>query len=134
MQILLWLLIALFLLAIVVPRALPNNADMWHQPIVETEDKDLPGGAVRVIPGDAGTLAELDKALRALPRTTQIAGSLAEGRVTYLTRSLVFGFPDYTTIEQSGDQIRLFARLRIGRSDLGVNRKRLEQVIAALQP
>lgn len=131
---LLWVLLAVFALALIVPRVLPVDAARWHQPITATEDRDLPGGAIRVIPAGPTTLAKLDEAMQALPRTVVVAGSVAEGSVTYETRSLLFGFPDYTTIEQDGDQVRLFARLRIGKSDLGVNRKRLAQVIATLQP
>ena len=65
--------------------------------------------------------------------TIRSTGSGAAGHITYITRSAVFGFPDMTTVERRGNQIRMYARLRFGASDLGVNRKRLERVIATLQ-
>jgi uncharacterized protein (DUF1499 family) len=65
----------------------------------------------------------------ALPRTQMIAGAVGEGRLTYITRTKWIGFPDYTTIEQDGENIKLYARLRFGRSDLGVNRKRLDGLL-----
>ncbi len=114
-------------------RLAPLQAERWHQPVAATADQDLAGGAVRVIPGDAARLGVLDEAMRALPRTRVLAGSVEAGHVTYVTRSAVFGFPDLTTLELRDDQIRMFARLRFGASDLGVNRDRLERLIAALQ-
>ena len=69
----------------------------------------------------------MDVIIRATPRTSVLAGSVAEGRVTYITRSLVWNFPDYTTVQQKGDYLLIFARLRFGGSDLGVNRKRVSR-------
>jgi uncharacterized protein (DUF1499 family) len=60
-----------------------------------------------------------------------------EGRITYMTRSLVFGFPDYTTVTTvpagDGAQVVAYGRLRFGSSDMGVNRERLESWLAQLQ-
>ncbi|WP_299827066.1 DUF1499 domain-containing protein [uncultured Roseobacter sp.] len=114
-------------------RLAPINPARWHQPVPHAQSSDFASGAVRVIPGDAEVMQQVDAVLRALPRTHVLAGSVAAGRITYVTRSAVFGFPDMTTVELRDGQIRLFARLRFGASDLGVNRKRLERAIAALQ-
>ena len=46
--------------------------------------------------------------------------------ITYITRSRVFGFPDYTTVRQAGPQLELYGRLRFGGSDLGANAARLD--------
>ena len=75
-------------------------------------------------------MARIDAIARATPRTTVLAGSVAEGRITYVTRSRLWGFPDYTTVERSGDRITLFGRLRFGRGDMGVNRARIEGWLA----
>ena len=77
--------------------------------------------------------ARVDAHMRGLPRTHVLAGSVADGRVTYITRSRVFGFPDYTTLEQDGDRLKAYARLRFGGSDLGVNATRLERLRLALE-
>ena len=114
-------------------RLAPSNAGDWHKPITVSEDKDFAGGAIRIIPAGEGTLARIDAAAQALDRTEVLAGSVAEGRITYVTRTARIGFPDYTTIEQDGDQIKLYARLRFGRSDLGVNIARIQALIAAAQ-
>ncbi len=114
-------------------RVVPLEAARWHRPIEAASDQDLTGGAIRVLDGDAALFGRLDNALGALPRTKVLAGSVAENRITYVTRSAFFGFPDITTIELRDGQIRMFARLKFGASDLGVNRKRLEGLIAAVQ-
>ena len=62
-----------------------------------------------------------------------LAGSVEQGMITYVTRSIVVGFPDYTTVLQNGDQLVIYARLRFGRSDFGVNHARIKRWIDALQ-
>ena len=46
--------------------------------------------------------------------------------ITYVTRSRVFGFPDYTTVRQAGDTLEIHGRLRFGESDMGVNAARVD--------
>ncbi|MGV8986239.1 MAG: DUF1499 domain-containing protein [Cypionkella sp.] len=107
---------------------LPAGADM-----VVT----LPNGAIASLqqtPEQApAALAKLDAAAIATPRTTRIAGSVQEGRITWETRSLIWGFPDYTTaqITEAGP-ILIYARQRFGRSDLGVNAAKLKDWLARL--
>ena len=59
-----------------------------------------------------------------------------EGRITYITRSAAFGFPDYTTVEavtaEDGTRLAIYARLRFGQSDMGVNQARVEEWLSAL--
>lgn len=84
----------------------------------------------------AALLARLDAVARATPRTKVVAGSLAEGRITYVTRSAFWGFPDYTTVValpvSGGATLAIYARLRFGRSDLGVNKARVLAWLDAL--
>ena len=126
-------LVGLLLAFVGYVRLSPVDPAAWHQPVEQAEDADLAGGAVRVIDGGEEQLQRIDAIPRELPRTEILAGSVAAGHITYITRSAVFGFPDMTTVERRGDQIRMYARLRFGASDLGVNRERLERVIATLQ-
>lgn len=99
-------------------RAARDGFTVWHE--------TGPGAA-------AAVMARLDRIIRATPRTRVFAGSLPEGMVTYVTRSRIWGFPDYTTVAQeAGDRIVIHGRLRFGRSDLGVNRRRIEAWIARL--
>ncbi|MGA9277907.1 DUF1499 domain-containing protein [Ilumatobacter sp.] len=63
-------------------------------------------------------------------RVEVLAGKAADGFVTYVQRSYVFGFPDYVSVrfidlDDGGSTIAIFSRSRFGRSDLGVNEKRV---------
>lgn len=71
------------------------------------------------------------------PRTRLLAGSPAEGRMTFVQRSALWGFPDLVTVETlpapGGATFRLWSRSRFGYSDLGVNRARAERWLQALR-
>ena len=110
-------------------RFAPDDVARWHAVPTVAEDRDFEGGVMRSVPG---ALAALDPIIRSEPRTRVLAGSVASGIVTYITRSKVMGFPDYTTVQQRGDTIFLYARLRYGKSDMGVNKARVERWLAAL--
>lgn len=131
------LLAALLAGVMVWVRMAPSDVALWHSDPVTAQPADC---AVRAGAGDAraacilpGTpaevLARLDAVALATPRTQRLAGSPAEGRITWVTRSAVWGFPDYTTAaaraEGDGTRLDLHARLRFGQSDLGVNAARL---------
>ncbi len=111
-------------------RLAPDDAARWHTLPDSVSDDDMAGGVMRVVPGD---LAALDGIIRAEPRTQFLAGSVEAGMVTYVTRSRVFGFPDYTTVAQRGDDLAIHARLRYGQSDMGVNKARVERWLTALR-
>jgi hypothetical protein len=110
-------------------RLAPTDVARWHKPVGGAENTDGEGWSARVVQSTSGLLSDLHQAMLALPRTEMIAGGVGEGRLTYITRSRWMGFPDFTTIEQDGDVIKLYARLRFGKSDLGVNAKRLDGLL-----
>ena len=78
------------------------------------------------------TLAKLAEIAAATPRTTIFAGSVAEGHITWVTRSLLWGFPDYTTAQITPQGLTLYARLRFGQGDMGVNAARLKDWLGQL--
>lgn len=123
------LLIVAVLSGLVFIRLAPTDVARWHKPVGDAETTDGAGWSARVVPATDGLLSDLHQAMLALPNTHMIAGSLSEGRLTYITRTKIIGFPDFTTIEQDGNQIKLYGRLRFGRSDFGVNGKRLDGVL-----
>ena len=114
-------------------RLAPSNPARWHQPPQIAADKDFRSGAARLVETGPDGLARLDAIAMGTPRTTRLAGSVEDGMVTWITRSRLIGFPDYTTAQQEGEQLKIFARQRFGRSDLGVNRARLQRWLGALQ-
>jgi uncharacterized protein (DUF1499 family) len=67
-------------------------------------------------------------------RVEVLAGKAADGFVTYVQRSYVFGFPDYVSVRfidlpEGGSTLAIFSRARFGRGDLGVNEKRVARWI-----
>lgn len=73
-------------------RLAPTDPTRWHQPISEINSQNMVGGAIRVVEVDEATFVRVDAAARALPRTQVVAGSVDEGRVTFVTRSKWIGF------------------------------------------
>ncbi|WP_319826442.1 DUF1499 domain-containing protein [Thalassovita sp.] len=129
-----WLVLPLILVAgfAVWVRLAPTDPARWHLPVEGRADKDFKAGALRVISGGAQVLVALDGIILATPRTRVLAGSVSGGRVSYVTRSKLWGFPDYTTVELRGEEIAILGRSRFGRSDMGVNRARIEAWLKAL--
>jgi hypothetical protein len=128
-------------------RLAPTDPAAWHvepataEPgpgrfVVKPEGGDIDGPLLEMPPREA--LAALDAVARATPRTRAIAGSVDEGRITYLTRSALWGFPDFTTVEavpaEGGSRLVIFARLRFGQDDMGVNEARVRGWLAQLSP
>lgn len=124
-------------------RLAPVDATAWHTapPAIASGTATgtvLPftGGADLWLQADSATapdlLTRIDTIALATPRTTRLAGSVAEGQITWQTRSALWGFPDYTTAQIRHDGLHLHARLRFGREDMGVNAARLTDWLSKL--
>ena len=125
-------------------RLAPSDPARWHvsptpaaQPDCTVQQGEGDARATCLLPAaPAEALAKLDAIATATPRTTRLAGSPEEGRITWITRSALWGFPDYTTAEAApdatGTRLTLHARLRFGRSDMGVNAARLRDWLPRL--
>ena len=133
LMMLLWVILCVAVFAVGYVRLAPVDAAVWDKPLTFDTDRDMKRGVQRVVDTGPQGLARLDAIARATPRTTVLAGSVEAGRITYVTRTAVIGFPDYTTVEQDGDQLKIYARLRFGRSDFGVNGARVAAWLNALQ-
>lgn len=130
MKILAVILAAAIVASLVVFRVIPSDPDRWHRmPDTVTEHT----GAAEAMRRAGGDLAALDAIIRDTPRTGVLAGSVDEGMITYVTRSRVFGFPDYTTVRQDGDMLEIYGRARFGQSDFGVNAARIDGWLQQLQ-
>jgi hypothetical protein len=133
------LLIVLILGAMAYVRLAPTDAALWHKRPTATAPGDIAqeGGfqaARRITAPPAEVLAALEKIALATPRSWLLAGSVAEGMITFQTRSRLWGFPDQTTVAVQGDLLVIYGRLRFGRSDSGVNKNRIENWLVALGP
>ncbi|MEP6021043.1 MAG: DUF1499 domain-containing protein [Paracoccaceae bacterium] len=128
----------LFLIVLVVAgmiwfRVAPSDKQRWHVVITDTENADHIFGVTRVIEWSPDKLDAFNASFSSELRTEILAGAVQDGHITYVTRSKIWGFPDYTTVQLVDDQLRIFARLRFGRSDLGVNRARIDRILVALK-
>ena len=134
-----WIALAIFVALQAYIRLAPAPAARWELGAVDKAPGDYPseGGlmAVREVEGDGTAfLNRFDDAMLLLPRTQRIDSTA--GKALYVTRSGFWGFPDYTSVAvtpvDGADQSRavVYGRLRFGRSDMGVNGKRLKQVLA----
>lgn len=123
-------------------RLAPSDPAVWHIAVADgsvatdgncAEHIRVQTGGARatcLLPGDpVQVLTKLSAVALAYPRTTLLAGSPAEGRMTWVSRSRIMGFPDYITAQAAqtpqGTRLDVYARLRFGGSDLGVNAARL---------
>jgi len=139
-----WLLLMIVVSGLVYIRMAPDDVVLVHVKPPTGAEPDVPvigqGSALFVADYDA-TPEQMWQAtqqvIQSTPRTKYLAGSAEDGMITYVTRSLVFGFPDYTTVavtqNEQGSRVTLFGRLRYGRSDFGVNAKRLRDWVKALK-
>ncbi|MFK7875282.1 MAG: DUF1499 domain-containing protein [Paracoccaceae bacterium] len=129
-----WIILTILaLVALSFARVMPVDPARWHKAVQGDADKDTASSALRVMPAPENALMRLDKIALQTPRTKRVSGAPEDGRITYETRSLVFGFPDYTTVDVDKDTLRIYARLRFGKADLGVNKARVEAWIAQLK-
>lgn len=136
-------LAGIFVVLTLIVRLSPLDVARWHVAPMVAEGNPADtvvaqrGGATLHLSSALGTpevlLARLDTIALATPRTIRIAGSVDEGRITWQTRSLIWGFPDYTTAEVGEDGLHLWARQRLGTEDMGVNAARLNVWLAALR-
>ncbi|MFC7705040.1 DUF1499 domain-containing protein [Plastorhodobacter daqingensis] len=117
-------------------RLAPLEGPAWHVDPDQVQPPDRPnhallrsGSVVYPIPPET-LAAAVDDIAMADPRTRLLAGSVAEGHMTYVARSRIWGFPDLVTVRvvphPDGATLAVFSRARFGRSDMGVNQARLD--------
>jgi hypothetical protein len=130
----LWLVLLAVVAVAAYVRLAPSDPARWH---VDLAAGGLPAHAhvfcIRPdnrygpIAGDpTALLARLDALAMATPRTTRLAGSPEAGRITWVTRSALLGYPDYTTAQvMEGPGLCIAGRQRFGSQDWGVNAARI---------
>jgi uncharacterized protein (DUF1499 family) len=130
-------------------RLAPSDPKAWHISVA-TQDP-IPQGtctdhialvakgarAACILPlTPAAVLDKLEAIALTSPRTLHLAGSAAEGRITWVARSFLMGYPDYITAEVTqtaqGTRLDIFSRQRFGEADLGVNAARLKDWLSQL--
>ena len=130
-------------------RLAPSDPAAWH--VAVATSGPLPDGrcadqiapmargaratcALRLSPAD--TLQKLEAIALTSPRVQHLAGSAAEGRITWVARSFLMGYPDYVTAEATptptGTRLDIISRQRFGEADSGVNAARLKDWLSQL--
>lgn len=134
MKLLILALALIILAAAAYVRFAPMRPANWHRSLADIAMGDTPtmGSFAHRRASDRASFERLDGIIRATPRTRVIAGSLEDGLITYETRSLLWGFPDYTTLQWDGSDLIVLGRLRFGKGDMGVNKARITGWLATL--
>ncbi len=120
--------------AAVTPPSTPN----WALAVPETADVD--GDPIRTPVFDETPLAlieRLEAIALAEPKTERIDGGGDTVWRSYRQRSRLLGFPDLISVRaapaEGGATLYVFSRAVYGYSDMGVNRKRVERWLGALE-
>lgn len=150
MKMLFFVFITFFIVLQLAIRFAPADRADWHKfdRQVQTGDGGIhitaeQGGALAMrIADDPDVLEKLTEIALKTPRTRIFAGSVDEGMITFETRSAFWGFPDYTTVKllpeslvkgMDGQTLLIHARLRFGKKDFGVNKRRVNGWMKALE-
>jgi uncharacterized protein (DUF1499 family) len=150
--IVLGVLAAAAVVAAVMIRRLKHDADMWHVDPLTAPTPSTPN-SYRVVPAESAVDADgvapvfdksaqdlaaaFDRVTREGGRVDVVSGSPEDGLVTYVQSSALFAFPDYISvkfIEINSDTstLAVFSRSRLGKNDLGVNKKRITALLNQL--
>ena len=139
------------LVGLLVVRSTQHDPDTWHVDPADTARTNRPNEALAAPVGttlvepdlvlslmtkpSVEFLTDLDAVARAEPRVEVLAGDVGTGRITYVQRSTIMGFPDYISVSAiettAGNGLILWSRSRYGYYDFGVNRARLERWLGA---
>ena len=150
-----WLLIIVIALIVafigfaIYVRLTPVDPSPFHKAGAPRDPGNYPGEnsftAVRAIttPGE-GVLTAIQSIADKTERTELVAGSVAEGVMTYRTLSALMAYPDFTTVAiiapgeapngNAGPLLQITGQARFGKSDMGVNKKRVENWLEQLGP
>lgn len=128
-------------------RLVPFDAKRFHLPVFPAVAGDYPTlngfSAIRELNAESSEVIEkLDQFITGTARTKRMAGLPGMALITYETRSRIFGFPDYTnvsiieigTVGNQRPMLAIRGKARFGKSDIGVNKKRIEGWLDALGP
>jgi uncharacterized protein (DUF1499 family) len=150
--IVLGLIALLVLIAAIAIRRLDHDAGVWHVDPLTAPTPSTPN-SYRVAPVDATIdtdavapifdmpadelAVSFDRVARADRNVDVVGGSSSEAFVTYVQTSGLFGFPDYVSVrfielDAGRSTLAVFSRSRLGQSDLGVNKKRVERWLGAI--
>ena len=120
-------------------RLAPSDPARWHRlPEVTGPGDTTTEGSFKAIRRITATPEDVLETVRtkalSTPRTRLLEGSVDQGMMTFMTRSALWGFPDYTTVAIRDGQLLIYGRLRFGKGDMGVNKARVQDWLGAVGP
>lgn len=142
--------IVFFAGTIAIVRTLSHDVEQWHVDPQTAPEPSTPNW-YRVVPDGENAAAAYDVSVEDLSEAfDRVVGKQSSiellkddrssgGPVTWVQRSALFGFPDYISVsflpagDGAGSTLAIFSRARVGKSDLGVNKKRVTAWLAALE-
>lgn len=113
-------------------RFAPTNPSNWHVDPTVAADPGVSGVLLQYMVDRPDALSAFADIAMGQPNTRLIAGSVSENCLTFETRTKWVGFPDYITVTYQHGALVILSRLRYGRSDLGVNKRRLKAWLQSL--
>lgn len=127
---------------VVYVRMAPFSPERWHVASQDLTGRDTRGPnsylVVRQIDAPSHeVLGALNTIILKTAGAKRVAGQIEEGLITYQVRTRFFGFPDYITVSLQQDDtgqstISIFGRARFGKSDLGLNARRIKGWLLAM--
>jgi uncharacterized protein (DUF1499 family) len=83
-------------------------------------------------------IRRIDGFVQQKTRVKYLAGSPDDLMITYIERTRLIGYPDYITIkvipiDPDNSKLSIYSRSRFGHSDLGINKRRVDEWSAAIQ-
>ncbi|MGR3711799.1 MAG: DUF1499 domain-containing protein [Shimia sp.] len=126
------LVLVLVFVGLAYVRLAPSDLARWHVAQEISKDSQGDNSVRRLVDAGPEGLARFVETARRDPRTEVLAGSVEDGLITFVTRTRMVGYPDYTTAQMQGDALAIYGRSRFGRKDFGVNAQRVDDWIAAL--
>ncbi len=128
---------SVFLVLQLIIRFLPMRVKKWHIDPFSASNPQRSGVLIKLClpfePKDS--ICRLCEIAESSPCSKRIAGDIESGRVTYVVRSVFWGFPDVVTIavrsSEQGSELAVLSRLRFGRFDFYVNERRVKAWLEA---
>lgn len=139
------IILLLILAVLVYIRLAPSPIEKWHGDPEELAATNKPNSyrlsaekSVEFAVGADKLAVLLNDVAHDFSAATVLAQDADARITTYIARTKLMGYPDYistkiTAIDDSHAKLAIYSRSRFGRSDLGVNKKRVQAWLAALK-
>ena len=113
----------------------PNTYLLAPEGLCRTAERDGPAPVFDAAP-DA-VFAAAERAVRAMPRVSEVAADADRRAIGFVARTKLMRFKDDVDLlvvpQGDGAALAAYSRSRVGQSDLGANKARVEALVAAVR-